>query len=348
VAISIRDNSGKMGSVSDWDDLIAEFRALGGTAENIRLGTGPLGRGLFPIEAGKPVVLHTPDSLLVGTNDIVFENGTLKVSPEAAMGARERQFFEDYHAHLSWGAGGREEIERLFDEAQALPADLRAKFSSQYHLGSWFEDPTPELVQKNFIGSREYGYGDGDVMMPFIELANHGDACSYDTGGGIWLKGTPQGEATVVYSATDPYGFFRAWGFVTESPLAFSSELSGSAGKKRLFIERHTSEGRSESEPLIPKVVDRDEFIKLSFLLLGSRNKPRLCRGIFRRLLGALGFDTAESDETFDKIRSANHRHFLSLLSEIELLEGPMVRNLRRMVRYQLVALSYCFGARDI
>src|SRR6476646_4511492 len=33
-----------------WDEMVREFRALGGTVENVRLGDGPLGRGLFPID----------------------------------------------------------------------------------------------------------------------------------------------------------------------------------------------------------------------------------------------------------------------------------------------------------
>ena len=36
--------------IYSWDDMIAEFRALGGTADNIVQAKGPLGRGIFPID----------------------------------------------------------------------------------------------------------------------------------------------------------------------------------------------------------------------------------------------------------------------------------------------------------
>jgi len=55
--------------VSTWDELVDEFRALGGTLENVRLGHGALGRGLFPIEPGRPLQqLH--QQLLAGESAV--------------------------------------------------------------------------------------------------------------------------------------------------------------------------------------------------------------------------------------------------------------------------------------
>jgi hypothetical protein len=80
--------------------------------------------------------------------------------------------------------------------------------------------------------------------------------------------------------------------------------------------------------------------------MLGNGNSPRLCRGIFRRVLREAGFKDA--DETFDKIRPANFRHYLALLEDLEAVDGSMALTLRRMARHQLQALSNCFGAREI
>jgi hypothetical protein len=52
-------------------------------------------------------------------------------------------------------------------------------------------------------------------------------------------------------------------------------------------------------------------------------------------------------DETFDRIRQDNQLLFLSLLADLESLEGPMVRTLRQMARFQLQAIAFCFGARE-
>jgi len=108
-------------SASDWNDLLEEFRALGGSAENVSLGEGAFGRGLFPVDPGRPFLLRAPETLLVSVGDIAFENGRLTVGPKAAAGVRERKFVEDYYS-LAWGGGGRAEIERIFAQAQELPA----------------------------------------------------------------------------------------------------------------------------------------------------------------------------------------------------------------------------------
>ena len=83
------------GSSRLWDEMLEEFRALGGTVENVRLGQGALGRGLFVIDPGRPFLVRIPESLLVNVSDIVFENGVLKVAAGANVGARERKFYEE-------------------------------------------------------------------------------------------------------------------------------------------------------------------------------------------------------------------------------------------------------------
>lgn len=329
-----------------WNELLDEFRALGGTAENIRLGEGQLGRGLFPIDPAMPVHLHAPENLLINVSDVVFENGVLRVSPSANVGARERIFFENYHARISWSGGGRAEIEAIFGQAQALPGSLRQDLRAKYRCGSWFDDPVSSLIERAFIDTREFGYGDHDVMMPMIELANHGDAGSYGCMQGISIEGTFKDEVTVRYAETDSYGMFRSWGFDTDAGMAFSIELEGTIESARLFLERRTDGAKNGTKPWVPALTANGDVFKLSFLMLGNNNYPRLCRGIFRRVLREAGFKDA--DETFDKIRRANFRHFLGLIEDLETVEGPMAQSLRRMARRQLQALSNCFGAREV
>src|SRR5580704_15806069 len=84
-----------------WEDLLAEFRALGGTAENIALGHGQSGRGLFPIDPAKPVRVRTPPNLLVPSEDTELRNGQLVVKASAMIGVRERSFFDHYQKEFS-------------------------------------------------------------------------------------------------------------------------------------------------------------------------------------------------------------------------------------------------------
>jgi len=182
--------------------------------------------------------------------------------------------------------------------------------------------------------------------MPFVDLVNHGDGCDYDSSNGIEVAGTAEGEITVRYADTDPYGIFRSWGFVCERPVALSVELQGSLDTARLYIERRTDDIAAEGWRWIPKLARSNGAIRLSFLMLGSRKNPRLCRGIFRRIVRDAGF--AEADEPFDKIRRANLQHFLSMIADLETVDGPMALGLRRLARHQLEALTYCFGVHEI
>jgi hypothetical protein len=182
--------------------------------------------------------------------------------------------------------------------------------------------------------------------MPFVDLANHGGAFAYDSEDGISISGRGDGEITVRYAETDTYGLFRAWGFAGEGAIAFSVELEGSIGGTRLYIERQIDAAKSGSKPYVPTLTRGDGAIKLNFLMLGSRRTPRLCRGIFRRVLREAGFD--DVDEAFDKVRRANLQQFLGLLADLEDLDGPMVRSLRRMARLQLQTLTFCFGTHEI
>jgi len=328
-----------------WDELVNEFRALGGTIENVQLGEGPLGRGLFPIDPTRPLLIRIPENLLVKKTDIVFENNVLKVAPNASLSERERRFYEDYYANLSWGVGGRAEVERLFEQAQALPAELRHKLAAFFMLPQWFADPTEDTIQSNFIQSRKIGLKGHDVMMPFIELANHGNEREYEAHDGLILQGAAQDEITVHYGNGDAYDLFCSFGFSAPADFAYSLPLKALIGEVPLLIDRSGGLPSGTDRPGYPKVRRDGALVRLDMCMLGNRRFPRFCRGNFRHALRAAGF--REVDETFDRIRQDNQLLFLSLLADLESLEGPMVRTLRQMARFQLQAIAFCFGARE-
>src|ERR1700733_5251471 len=118
--------------MSAWDEMLDEFRALGGTAENIRRGEGALGRGIFAIDPSKPVAIRIPANLLMETADATFENGAFRVRAGSGIGAREKAFLERYEERFSWGGGGREDIAQVFEQAQTLPAELRERLRTEF------------------------------------------------------------------------------------------------------------------------------------------------------------------------------------------------------------------------
>jgi len=69
-----------------WEEMLEEFRALGGVAENIRLDDGPLGRGLFPIDAASPIRIFIPESLLLESKYITSKTAPCELLPRRPWG----------------------------------------------------------------------------------------------------------------------------------------------------------------------------------------------------------------------------------------------------------------------
>ncbi|HEY8696323.1 MAG TPA: hypothetical protein VIM02_01805 [Rhizomicrobium sp.] len=333
-----------------WNEMLDEFRALGGTADNICLKQGPLGRGLFPVDQTKPVHIHIPENLLIDSADVFVEDGRFRVSPNSPAGARERAFLENYENAFSWGSGGHADVERFLESMQALPETLRGLLADKFGLGVQFEDATPAFVLSRFLAARIFGYHGRSVVMPIIELANHGDGSSYGDAGGISLSGQFPGEVLVRYSSSDPLQIFMTWGFATDSPLALSigGSLNTKAGKVVVIERKFEGQVRvTKGQPLwIPEVAIDGDQATLQYLMIGNRQFPRLSKGIFYRLMRDAGFVNVE--ETFDVIQHMNRMHFLELIGALEGHEGPMIRTLRDMARFQLQAMSHCYGVREV
>jgi len=326
--------------------LLDEFRALGGTAENIRLGQGALGRGVFPVDPTKPVVVHVPENLLIDCSDVVFENGALRLRTDADVGDRERSWLEHYQAALSWGDEGAAEVRRIFEAAQALPADLRKQLRDRFQCGLWFDNMTDEAVQHQFLTSRGINYHDREVLMPLVELINHGAGPEIGLVNGVMIRGIFPGEVLYRYSDMDSFGFFWSWGFVIEQPMAFSLEMSGKVESTTLRIDRAFPPVKPGEKSWMPPLHREGSGVSLDHLLIGSVQYPRLPRGIFQKTMREGGFSALE--EPFDVIRYVNNLHFLDLLKALDGIDAPIARSLRTMAHHQLHAMAHCYGQRDI
>ncbi len=331
----------------DWQQLLREFRALGGTADNVRLGQGTFGRGLFPINTTEPVAICVPDNLLVSTKDMVFDRGALRVAPSSNVGERERAWLEHYQAIVSWGGKGGEEVRRIFDEAQALPQDLRHELRTKFNCGRWFEDVSEDLIERSFLASRCIEYKNSEVVIPILELANHSHGAVYETMNGISLRGYFPGEILVSYANLDPFGLFISWGFASRQPIAFSIALAGSSGRTKLHIKRRFGDAKeAEKNGWTPEIVTGPGEATLPYLVIGNQLFPRTPKGIFYKKMKERGYSGFE--EAFDKIQHANRLHFINLLDALEGNELPIARVLRTMAREQLRAMSFCFGIRNM
>ena len=332
----------------NWDQMIEEFRALGGGADNVVMKTGQFGRGLFPADPAKPVNLFVPENLLLKVADVGYENGSMRLKNGAQVGLKEKEFFEKYQANFGWGAGGREDCAAFIDAMDSLPGEIRDLLAKDFGLATLFRGEKQNRIEHRYLKSRMIGSKGRFVLMPVIELVNHGtNGVSFQYKNGITVAGTFPDEILVHYfEATDPFTVFSTWGFAHEEAVAFSLQMNMPLGDRRLAVQRQLQEKAKLGDARAPTVKTNNKNIMLSHLMLGSSKFPRLAKGIFYRIMKDLVEENAE--EVFDRIHHFNRMKFLELLTALEPHEGPMISTLRKMAIYQLQAMSHCVGVRPV
>ncbi len=262
--------------------MLDEFRALGGVAENIILKEGRFGRGLFPCDPSKPVKLYVPESLLVETKYIGFDGNDFRWHEDASVGARERAFLDSYQRDFSWGVyrGQTEALLRMLAEA---PTELRAHLASPLGVNRWLSGPTEAAIRQCYFGARAIRYKGNSVLMPVIELVNHGpDGAVFDRKDGITLSGSFDGEILARYGLTDAFDIFRYWGFASKGqPFALSIGMGIYTPSGEVAIERGDIDLDPKRRPFYPDVKIESGRITLSYMLLGHKDFPALAKANF-------------------------------------------------------------------
>jgi hypothetical protein len=334
----------------DWGELLATFRELGGIAENVRLGDGPFGRGVFVCDPAKPATLHASENLLVPIDDLEIRDGQLVLKPQTKVGERERRFFEDYERHFGWGAGLFEETWESQKQWHELPPDVEKVLTT---IGG-LEDPNDRFLPPSeasclyrFVRTRWFTYGGGPKLAPVVDLVNYSShANGFTIAAGIGATGRFAGEVLVRYNLGDAWGRAMSYGFACLGAFAYSLSLTAEvAGGKKIAILRDVAAADVRDGIRFPRGAIDGNTLALPFLMLGCATSTDLPRAIFRKLLsGVLG--EPEADRAFDGIAHFNRTQFLNLLRLLRKHDGALVRVLEEAAIDQLETLSNCIGAR--
>jgi len=331
----------------DWDGLVEEFCALGGVLDNVRLGRGAIGRGLFPIDPAAPVKILVPENLLFPVDQVQFVDGRLRVKKKDDP-SRADKFFEDYQEAFSWGAGGRTDCEVFLDSMAKLPEPVREVLIKDWGLKQMFRSVDAKIVQNRFLRTRMIVKNKRAVLMPVLELVNHHAAgAPFRFTGGISIAGTYPREVFARYNHLDSFGVFLTWGFPNPEPVTYSLSLNLPLPKRTLVIGREVAKNKVHGRVRLPEVTVEGDTIKFSHLMLGHKTLPKLPRSIFQHVMKDLGVKQG-ADEIFDRIRLMNGTRFLHLLSVLDDHESRTITALRRMCRYQIASLMFCVGSRNL
>lgn len=328
-----------------WEDMLAEFRALGGTAENICLKEGAHGRGLFPVDPAKPIRVHIPESLLIDVRHLQLENGRVRIRETAGLGSRVKHFLEDYQQNFAWGVA-RHNTESLLQMVHEAPLPLRQMLKSPFEMDHLLCGASEGAVFERFFASRTLGHNGGHVVIPVIELANYGTAAGYEYKDGLGLSGTFPGEILVKYERIDPLDTFASWGFASSEPFALSLHVGLRSMAGSILIKRGKLVDRPDRTPFFPDVSMEGDEITLSYMLLGHKKFPRMAKAIFCKIMEDAGRPNPEM--AFDEIQHINRMQFHRLMELSEDAAPPLAKLLRTMARYQLEAMSHHIGTRDI
>jgi hypothetical protein len=211
-------------------------------------------------------------------------------------------------------------------------------------LGKFVRPYSRKFLQQLFFDSRSINMSSGRLVMPIIEMVNHGGTANYNLESNVSLRGTFDGEVLVRYCRNaEPIEMFGVWMFASEESMAFSVELQIDHPGRQFRVGR---DYETAAAPWVPEITSRKNIVSAKYLLLGHQNLPRIPRGSFQKAMAEAGLGSM--DETFELIQHRNRRFFLELIGALENVDSPVVPILRNMARFQLSALSSHFGTRQV
>lgn len=332
----------------NFEEFLAEFRASGGIAENVRLGQGQFGRGLFPVDPLKPARVFTPADLAIPTDAIAIRENKMVVKPGAVSDAAAH-LFEMYQEHFGWSAGGSEQSRQAQAQWHELPSEIVASIESMGVLDypdRRFLAPSDDACMFDYLLARIFARQGEPIVVPVVDLVNYSnDVSPYVSDGGFGVAGIFADEMLVRYSLVDAFSLQLSYGFSTLTNFAYSIGITVSLpGGRQLTVGRNT-EGDARAGVILPKIEAQGNAVHLGHLKLGNLAAPDLPRSIFREVFASFG-PPAQADEIFDLIARFNRTRFIGFLRALRKYEGPLVRALENAALNQLETLSACVGAR--
>ena len=108
-------------AVHSWQQILIEFRALGGVAENIDLRQGAYGRGIFPLDPELPSKIQVPEDLLINAKYLHIDSKEIKINRDSPYTPETKRFIDNYLESIAFEACIWDEINEFEDGLRELP-----------------------------------------------------------------------------------------------------------------------------------------------------------------------------------------------------------------------------------
>jgi hypothetical protein len=323
-----------------FEEMLDDFRALGGVADNIGRRQGAHGWAIHSVDPAQPVHLNVPPRLLAPRDRIRFEAGVLGIEKDSGLGQREIAFLERYYAEFSWGGGGRESVEAFERALDGLPKPARDLLAGDFKAPWLFKGTGPARTELRFLNSRAGERHGTNVMIPIVELVNHApEGADYALENGVGISGRFDGEVLAAYRHWDAFQIFAGWGFASPEPRALSLPVFVKLEARTLVVWRRLDLVPDASKVVPPVSGKRGRFLDVPFLLLGDRDRPELPRALFAAGMKAVG--EPDTGPLFNEILGLNRERFARLAASVDGHDDEGSKLLREVCRLQLEALAH-------
>lgn len=330
-----------------FHNILVQFRALGGIAENLTLRQGSRGRGLFAVNPAKPVRLMVPMHLLVSPDWVEVDAAEhLRVAAKAAshLNPNVIAFFECYQRHLGWGNGGMDAIRQHQLALQALPPKLKNFLHILGAAQELTQQPTAKYCLQKYFVNRQISIKSASRLMPIAELINHSPAgLPYVVDeGGVMVTGVVKDEVLTRYhSHLDAFHLFVNYHFATPAPTALSCEVTVEVpALGTLSIARMDHLADSHGKLRIPKISKNRDKLHLSFVEIANKKSPSQPRKTFTHLMATQHVPASVANALFDGLVEHNRQVLAELVQECQLHPGEMASCLQQVALYQLAAIA--------
>jgi hypothetical protein len=325
-------------------ELLSQFRALGGIAENISIRQCAHGHGLFAVNPNQPVRLVTPVQLLISPTLLrVTSDGHIKVKSASGLSVAVTAFHEHYQRTLSWGAGGLGYINQHRQQLCALSDSLKTFLQILGCRDDLSLQLTPREAFHRHCISRQISVQGVSMLMPMLELANHSDegAPYVVMQDGVSLSGKFDDEVVARYRHhMDAFHFFFNYHFAKPSRTTLSCDVKiDIPGFRSLRISRLDGLSEARKAYRVPQVSTSKNEIHLSFVELVNLDEPNLPRQVFLELLMEQGIPMSSVNQIFDGLLGHNREVLQDFLKACVGAEGLIIQNLRTIAAYQLANL---------
>lgn len=330
-----------------FHDILVEFRALGGVAENLTLRHGSRGRGLFAVNPSQSVRLEVPAHLLVSPDWVVLDGAEhLRVAAKAAshLSAQAIAFFEQYQRHVGWGDGGMDAIRQHQLALQALPPKLKNFLHILGGAQELTQQPTARYCLQKYCVNRQISIKSASRLMPIAELINHspvGLPYVVDEGR-VTVTGMVKDEVLTRYhSHLDAFHFFVNYHFATPAHTALSCEVTVEVSAVgTLSIARMDHLADIHGKLCIPKISKNRDKLHLSFVEIANKKSPSQPRKTFAHLMATQHVPASVANALFDGLVEHNRQVLAELIQECQRHPGEMTSCLQQVASYQLSAID--------